>query len=91
MDPSFNAIIEPFPEEKKESEVKEEVFESEVKEILKPTRQHAFREEKYEPMVSSQEQYDPKCLFQALGLSFLTGSIVGAVLVYAFSRTSTVE
>jgi len=85
MDPTFNAIIEPFPEEKKEPE--EEV--AEVKEILRPKRQHAFREETYEPM--PQEPYDPKCLFQALGISFLTGSIVGAVLVYAFSRTSTVE
>ena len=91
MDPSFNAIIEPFPEDKKELEVKEEVLAPKVQEILRPTRQHAFREETYEPMVGQQEPYDPKCLFQALGLSFLTGSIVGAVLVYAFSRTSTVE
>ena len=80
MEPTFNAVIEPLnttPPPTPEVQVKKEVEE--------PLKGNEVQ------LVVPSDNYDPKCLFQALGMSFITGAVVGGLLVFAFSRREIIE
>ena len=86
--PSFNAVIEPHPEERQPPPIERQrglhVQHSPTSVI--PTIHESTSKECHMTEDTTNNKYQPIELLQALGMSCAIGALIGVTICYAFSR-----